>query len=185
MSCSVSALSCLSFVFLASSFRSSFASETSMPPYFDFQRWKHCTDMPCSRTRSSTLAPALWSLKMIMIYSSLYHLPYMSRPPSNQWYGKSLTETDYAGKGTVNVTQTSRYKLVCSDRQIWGDCCRQGTETKQRNSSLSFLKSTGGGQFGEEDEQLIEAGPGRPPVASATAVAQYMHTVTVHHWKLY
>ena len=54
-----------------------------------------------------------------------------------------------------------------------------------RNSSLSFLKSTGGGQFGEEDEQLIEAGPGRPPVASATAVAQYMHTVTVHHWKLY
>ena len=61
----------------------------------------------------------------------------------------------------------------------------RGKESEQRNSSLSFLKSTGGGQFGKEDEQLIEAGPGRPPVASVTAVAQYMHTITVHQWKLY
>ena len=39
--------------------------------------------------------------------------------------------------------------------------------------------------LGEEDEQLIEAGPCRPTVASATAVTQHMHTVTVHQWKLY
>lgn len=73
---------------------------------------------------------------------------------------------------------------VQTDKSV-GIVAGRGKESEQRNGSLSFLKSTGGGQLGEEDEQLIEAGPCRPTVASATAVTQHMHTVTVHQWKLY
>ena len=50
---------------------------------------------------------------------------------------------------------------------------------------LSFLEGAGGWQLGEEDEQFIEFSPGLPTIASATTVTQYMHTVTVHQWKLY
>src|SRR5207302_9408414 len=74
--------------FSSSSILSRLASDTSMPPYLDFQLYSVASDIPYFRQRSAAFAPASFSRNTAMICSSVNLLRFIG-PSFSQ--GRTLT----------------------------------------------------------------------------------------------
>src|ERR1700687_2070185 len=91
-----SASSFFSRRFSSSSTLRRLASDTSSPPYLDFQLYNVGALIPCRRHRSATRAPASCSLTIPMIWLSLNRLLRMLHSPQMD---STITWRDFRGAG--------------------------------------------------------------------------------------
>src|SRR6266851_2084982 len=75
-----SARSFFSFAFSSSIAFSRLVSETSIPPYRDFQLYSVASDIPCLRHRSTSFADIKYYAALILEYRIKYYVPLIMSP---------------------------------------------------------------------------------------------------------